>query len=148
MESYSPAGCRAGACRHAVARSIGRTFDVFRATAWRQAPALQVVVLSAAALFTGCAKSNPEAAAKSATVAAGKDEARYALTGEVLAVDTTKKTARVRHDEVKGFMPAMTMDFAVSAADADALKPGQRIRAELVPVKDGDFRLEKIWPGD
>ena len=55
----------------------------------------------------------------------------------------------VRHDEIKGYMPAMTMEFVVADGDLLNAKEGQRIRAELVPAKDGgDFRLEKIWPDD
>ena len=54
----------------------------------------------------------------------------------------------MRHDEIKGYMPAMTMEFVVSASDLAAAKPGQRIRGEMVPGEKGDFRLEKIWPDD
>ncbi|MDB6127534.1 MAG: electron transport protein SCO1/SenC, partial [Verrucomicrobia bacterium] len=36
----------------------------------------------------------------------------------------------------------------VSAADVAALKPGQRIRAEVIPSDKGDWRLEKIWVDD
>jgi protein SCO1/2 len=45
-------------------------------------------------------------------------------------------------------MPAMTMEFIVTAGDIALAKPGQHIRAEMIPSKDGDFRLEKIWPDD
>lgn len=72
----------------------------------------------------------------------------YALTGEVLAVDAEKKILKVKHDPIEGLMPAMTMEFAVSAADATAAKAGQRIRARLIPVEQGDWRLEQIWPAD
>jgi len=41
----------------------------------------------------------------------------------------------------------MTMEFhRERAADLAAAKPGQRIRADLIPSKEGDFRLGKIWP--
>jgi protein SCO1/2 len=73
---------------------------------------------------------------------------RYPLTGEITGVDATRKVLIVKHDEIKGYMPAMTMEFLVSAADLAAAKPGQRIRAEMIPSPDGDFRLEKIWPDD
>jgi protein SCO1/2 len=36
----------------------------------------------------------------------------------------------------------------VSAGDAAAAKPGERIRAELIPSDQGDWRLEHIWPDD
>jgi protein SCO1 len=45
-------------------------------------------------------------------------------------------------------MPAMTMEFKVAAGDAAIVKPGQRIRAEMIAPAGGDFRLEKIWPDD
>jgi protein SCO1/2 len=54
----------------------------------------------------------------------------------------------VTHDEIPGYMPAMTMEFLVSIGDVAVAKPGQRIRAEMIPSKDGDFRLEKIWPAE
>jgi protein SCO1 len=41
------------------------------------------------------------------------------------------------------------MEFVVSEGDLAMAKVGQRIRAELVPGKEGeDFRLEKIWPDE
>lgn len=74
---------------------------------------------------------------------------RYPLTGEILRVDSARKVLVVRHEAIGDFMPAMTMELAASAGDVALAKPGQRIRAELVPGKDGaDFRLEKIWPDD
>jgi protein SCO1/2 len=74
--------------------------------------------------------------------------ARYPLVGEITGVDVARKVLVVQHEEIKGYMPAMTMEFLVGAADLAAAKVGQRIRAEMIPSKDGDFRLEKIWPDD
>ncbi len=73
---------------------------------------------------------------------------RYALTGVIVSVDLAKKVVVVFHDEIKGYMPAMTMEFLVSSGDAAVAKEGQKIRAEMIPSKGGDFRLEKIWPND
>lgn len=101
-------------------------------------------LLSAVALG-GCSRA-PTLATQEA---AKKDQGeRYPLTGEVVRVEPERKVLVVRHDEIKGYMPAMTMEFVASAGDVAVLKPGQRIRAEMVPVKDGDIRLEKIWPDD
>ncbi len=76
-----------------------------------------------------------------------KLEKRHPLTGEVIRADMERKALIVTHDEIKDYMPAMTMEFKVSDADLASAKPGQRIRAELVQRKDG-FYLEKIWPDD
>ena len=95
------------------------------------------------AFIAGCSR-------ESATEPAGKpgDKGRYPLTGEVLRVEAERKVLVVRHDEIKGYMPAMTMEFAVGAGDLAVMKPGLKIRAEMVAVQEGDYRLEKIWPTD
>ena len=109
------------------------------------------VCFLAALLAVGCSKSGiatsgEEKAAGSTAQADG--EKRYPLTGEILRAEPDRKVLVVRHDEIKGYMPAMTMEFTASAGDIAVAKPGQRIRAEMVAAKDGEFRLEKIWPAD
>jgi len=74
-------------------------------------------------------------------------EKRWPLRGQIISVDAAHKTLRVRHDEIKGLMPAMTMDYPVGPGDLAIAKPGERIRGELVQ-DGGDFRLEKIFPDD
>jgi protein SCO1/2 len=114
-----------------------------------------------ALLLAGCSRSGPVTQAEGAAAAGApavaatapadkaKAEDRYPLTGQVLRIEPERKVLVVRHDEIKGYMPAMTMEFVVSAGDLALATVGQRIRAELVPAKDGgDFRLEKIWPDD
>ncbi len=103
------------------------------------------VLLAAGALLllgaAGCGRSG------SGATAAAPAEKRYPLTGEVVRVDAARRVLVVQHDEIKDFMPAMTMEFSVSAGDATAARPGQRIRAELIPgEKGGAWRLERIWP--
>ena len=110
--------------------------------------ALATVAVLALLMAAGCSRSDSVGSATASTAVATPKEVRYPLTGEIISVDAARRILVVRHDEVKGLMPAMTMEFAVSAADAAEAKPGQRIRAELVPSKTGDFRLEKIWPDD
>jgi protein SCO1 len=97
-------------------------------------------------LVTGCSRAPTQAIqAKAARDAQGE---RYPLTGEVIRVEPERRVLVVRHDEIKGYMPAMTMEFLASPGDLALAKPGQRIRAEMIPSDDGDFRLEKIWPAD
>lgn len=66
------------------------------------------------------------------------DEHRYELKGKVVGVDRAKGEVSVEHEEIKGYMPAMTMEFPLR--DADALKVvevGDRIQATLVVTDDG-----------
>lgn len=102
-----------------------------------------------AAIAVGCSRAPTFATQATAKKdAEKKNEERYPLTGEILRLEPERKVLVVRHDEIKGYMPAMTMEFLVSAGDLAVAKVGQRIRAEMVPVSGGDFRLEKIWPDE
>jgi protein SCO1/2 len=114
----------------------------------RYSPAAGAIVclLMAAA---GCTKNQEAAAQPAAAIAppAVPGETRHPLTGEILKADPDNRTLIVTHDDIKDYMPAMTMEFKVSKADLANAKPGQRIRAELVE-RGGEYFLEKIWPDD
>jgi protein SCO1/2 len=69
---------------------------------------------------------------------------RYPIQGEVISVDAPRKLLTVKHGDIPGLMPAMTMSYAVAEAkEIQPLKPGDKISAELV-VSDNVGRLEKI----
>ncbi len=90
-------------------------------------------------------KTDPPAAAEPAA----PQEKRHPLTGEILRIEAERNVLVIRHDDIPGVMPAMTMEFVVSPGDVKAAKVGQKIRAQLVePAGDGEWRLEQIWPAD
>lgn len=61
------------------------------------------------------------------------NEKRYPLKGKVVAVDKTDRTATIAHEDVVGYMPAMTMPFKIkNDADLEMLKPGDGITGTLV----------------
>jgi len=69
---------------------------------------------------------------------------RYPLLAEVISVDAPRKLIVVKHGEIPGLMPAMTMSYAVlNSKDIEPLHPGDKISAELV-VADNMGHLEKI----
>ena len=96
-------------------------------------PALRLILCwlmtGGALLAPGCAKREPAAAGPVATKPA---EQRFPLTGEIVKVDAGRQTLIVAHDEIKGFMMAMTMEFKAAPGDLAIARPGQHIRAELV----------------
>jgi protein SCO1 len=100
-------------------------------------------------LIAGCERREKPT---SITAPVNPGEKRYPLTGEILSANLDERILIVTHDEIRGYMPAMTMEFSVSKADAENAKPGQRIRAELVERKGTDgqpeYFLERIWPDD
>ena len=63
----------------------------------------------------------------------GGSEKRYDLKGKVLVVEPDKHLVTVSHDDIKGYMPAMTMPFTVpSESDMKILAPDDQITATLV----------------
>jgi protein SCO1/2 len=61
------------------------------------------------------------------------DEKRYELNGKVVSVDRDKSQVTIAHQEVKGYMPAMTMPFTVpSESDLQILAPQDQVTATLV----------------
>jgi protein SCO1 len=64
-------------------------------------------------------------------------ERRFDLKGKVVSVDRGRREATIAHEEIKGFMDAMTMPFSVKDDWAlEALKPGQSIEATLNVTSD------------
>jgi len=100
--------------------------------------------LCALLVGAGCGK----APAPSGSVPNASGERTFPLSGVVVSADPARKVLVVRHNEVVGYMPAMTMDFPVAAGDAAAATPGEHIRATLVVARDNTVRLEGIWPDD
>ena len=71
---------------------------------------------------------------------------RYTLRGQVLAKDVAKKEVTVKHDNIPGFMPAMTMPYVVKDPKAlEEVQPGDVITADVVVTGNGsDYWLEKV----
>jgi len=61
------------------------------------------------------------------------NEKRYDLKGKVVVVEPEKHLVTIAHQDIKGFMPAMTMPFTVpSESDLQILAPDDEITATLV----------------
>jgi protein SCO1/2 len=84
------------------------------------------LLLTAAALASSCARR--------------PDDHRYALHGQVVSLEPSRKMVTLKHDDIKGFMPAMTMPYEVQEVKAlDGLKPGDLIDATLVVFSNGAY---------
>lgn len=72
------------------------------------------------------------------------EASRYELRGEVVELSPDAGTVTIAHEEVEGFMAAMTMPFNVRDAWVfDAAEPGARILATLVIQGDASW-LEDV----
>ena len=69
---------------------------------------------------------------------------QFELRGQVLAVDRTRQEITIRHDDIRGFMPGMTMPFKVRDARLlDGRTVGDLVTATLV-VEKTDVFLSKV----
>jgi protein SCO1/2 len=83
---------------------------------------LLIMVLSVFALLTGCQRT---------------PERRFDLKGKVVSLDKEHRQVTIAHEEIKGFMDAMTMPFRVKDDWAlEVLAPGQAVEAVLVVQED------------
>ncbi len=95
-----------------------------------------IIFLLSISLFTACQKAEQQTASA--------DAKRYPMKGKVLSVDRANKKASIEHEEIPGYMEAMTMNFPIRADWVwDDLTVGSDIRAELV-VDDSGYWLENI----
>jgi len=63
----------------------------------------------------------------------GSHPTEYTLQGQILSLALERKEAVIRHEEIRGFMGAMTMPYnVVDAKEYEGLAPGDLITAKLV----------------
>jgi protein SCO1/2 len=85
-----------------------------------------------------------------APVAAGAAKT-YRVTGVVRAINPDRTSVRIKHDEIRGYMAAMTMPFDVrDARELDGVKPGDKVAFRLcVTETDGWIdQLTVVEPGE
>jgi protein SCO1/2 len=87
----------------------------------------------------------PKRPALAAPPKASANAKRYPLKGVITAVDVNKSEATVAHEQIPGFMDAMTMAFPLrdDPGVVAILRPGDRIEATLV-VDGPSFWLEQV----
>ena len=68
----------------------------------------------------------------------------YPVHGQVLAVDQAKQTVTIKHDDIDGLMPGMTMSFPVKdPALLQGREPGELVDG-TIEVSDAPARLASI----
>jgi protein SCO1 len=73
---------------------------------------------------------------------------RYELHGQVLAVDRARQELTIKHGDIHGFMPGMTMPFKVKDARLlEGRTPGDLVTATLVVQDDSAYLSEVVSTG-
>lgn len=101
---------------------------------------ISILLFAVAVFLNGCGSTDQSNSDPS-------KQKRYELRGKVVEVDKIKKSAKIDHETIPGFMEKMTMDFPIHENWVwEDLQPGVEIRAELVvdsSAKD-PYWLEKV----
>jgi protein SCO1/2 len=88
----------------------------------------------------GGSEAEPEAPAPAET-----EQREHALKGQVISVASDGMEATINHEEIPGFMAAMTMPYRVrDAKELETLRPGDLIEATVVVAPDGTSHLERV----
>jgi protein SCO1/2 len=105
---------------------------------------IAVVCLASALLLAGCSPSStPPQASAPGTKAAAK---QYPMRGKIVALDASQHVATIDHQEIPGFMGAMTMGYPIKdPAEFGKLKVGDAITA-TVNVQGDDMWVGNIKP--
>jgi|SRR5215469_6175626 len=71
-------------------------------------------------------------------------EKHYPIEADVISTDAEHKLITVKHGDIPGLMPAMTMTYQVAEPrQIMKLRPGDKVTADLV-VSENKARLERI----
>jgi protein SCO1/2 len=71
------------------------------------------------------------------------DRHEYTLQGQIISIAPDHKDATIKHEDIKGFMSAMTMPYKVrDAKEYESLVPGDLINATLVVVSNDAYLKE------
>jgi protein SCO1/2 len=72
------------------------------------------------------------------------DRREYKLQGQIISIAPDHKDATIKHEDIKGLMPAMTMPYKVrDPKEYESLSPGDLVNATLVIVSNDAF-LEHV----
>jgi Cu/Ag efflux protein CusF len=83
---------------------------------------LPLCVLASALLFTACRRnaapaSSATAAPAPSAVATSPAQKSYPIRGEIVEIDHRRSVLLIHHEEIPGYMPAMTMEFMTPGID-------------------------------
>ena len=80
------------------------------------------------------------ALAGAASCTSAPKQRTFTLQGQVISLEPARKRVTVKHEAIKGLMPAMTMGYEVKGENLlDGIAPGDMITATLVVLPNGAY---------
>ncbi len=104
---------------------------------------LHLALLAATLALTGCGRDSASAPTAS-SVATNPAQKSYPIRGEIVELDRPRQVLIIHHEEIPGYMPAMTMEFNAPGLDFAQFRVGQKIAAQMGPAVDAIFPLTGI----
>jgi protein SCO1 len=104
---------------------------------------LHLGLLAATLALTGCGRDSASAPA-AAAAATNPAQKSYPIRGEIVELDRPRQVLIIHHEEIPGYMPAMTMEFNAPGLDFAQFRVGQKIAAQMGPAVDAIFPLTGI----
>jgi protein SCO1/2 len=92
-------------------------------------------------LLSACSRPESKTTAAPAPSTQSTAAAEHDIRGEIVGFDRPRKVLLIHHEEIPGYMPAMTMEFTAAGIDLATLREGQRISARMGLPIDGVFPL-------
>jgi protein SCO1/2 len=100
--------------------------------------------LTLALLVAGCGRSPAPSARAAGTDTEAASPQTFTVKGVVLEVNLRESTVRIKHEEVPGYMPAMTMPFEVKDTnELGGIEPGDPVTFRL-NVTDTEGWIDQI----
>ena len=110
-------------------------------------PSVVLVTLLLALPASACQDPEANGAAVSAEGAGHEEQQtnRYTTNGVVRGIDRDRLSVTIAHEDVPGYMPAMTMPFSLRAASqVDGLDVGDAVRFTFQPEAGGRHVVVEI----
>lgn len=102
--------------------------------------------LAATVCVTGCNRAQTTTTSSDTTsTGAPANKKAYDAKGVIKAFGEGKKSVKIAHEDIPGYMKAMTMPFAVgNPALVDGLKEGDAVAFSFTEESDGRLLLQSI----
>jgi protein SCO1 len=97
-----------------------------------------------ATLLAGCGKPSRDVAGTTTPSPTATNEQVFQVKGQIVSLEPDGRTVKIRHEEIPGYMPAMTMPFEVKTTnDLAGLMAGDTVSFRMI-VTDTDGWIENL----
>src|SRR5262245_47359491 len=103
-----------------------------------------IVLLGFGLLASACRREAPQNASPSTNAGQSPELKTFLVNGTLQKLDVVERTATIQHEEIPGYMAAMTMPFTVKNTNELAgLQPGDQVVFRL-NVRENDSWIDKL----